>query len=807
MKNKLRMKFMKGVALGCAAAVAMPALFTSAAVNDKLTDRVTHTDLNFEDLTYEIMKEEDFDAIVEGLEDLTADEDNADEVLAVIIGMEDYINQLTGYYSLCSVYDSLHVDDSSYDDDIKTLDELYTNVIDKVWINYRIIAESPCSDVLKNRIDDDDEWQDILDYEAMTQTQKDLNAQETDLVLQFDELYNADYTANIDGVDYTADELDEAYSNGTITFNQYLQGVADTLTARNEALGNLYIELVLVRNQIAAEEGYDNYAEYRYAEAYDRDYTPDEIEDYRTNVKDYMVPLQSELYDLLYDGDEDYISMLNAAMTEEECLTNLETYLPEISEDLLVSYQYMIDHNMYDISVDDNKEPGAYTTSFQYYNAPFLFNCADGTISDMQTLIHEFGHYNEFYYASEDEWYYGSTNLDLAEIHSQGMELLFTEYAEDIYGDNAAAMEIYNLFSSTYSMVQGCKEDEFQQKVYALDDDEVTLDKLNELYYEVCDAYGDLDWHNSYYLGIYGLLAEDQATEWVEIPHTFKSPLYYISYSTSQAAVEELREAVMEDREEGITTYLDLVNLGFEGDFRETLVDAGLNDPIENPNCEAYAENIRVLVGLSDAVEDEVDPVIEEDNKKKDKDKKDKDKDKKKKDKEDKEAKEEPAPQTFLEKLKAIVTDPSNPILYAIAGGLALIIAAIVVVVVVVTKKSKKKKALQGEMASENVPAFDPKASGFTPVQGINLANQPTYSGGAPAVPAAPKAEESKFAPKASENVAAPVVEENQFAPKEPSVEESKFAPKPEENTAKAENEAPVELNENAENTEKQDNE
>ena len=569
----------------------------------RLTDRADHTDKDFDDYEYERMDEADFDAIIDGLEDLVTDTANADKVLDVIVGMEDYYCEASRNYSIAHIKSDLVADDEYWDDEVMFWDELTTNVGDKIMTSYNIIATSANSDVLHERVDDEDDWQDILDYNVMTQEQKDLSAKETELSLKYDILYNKEYTTKVNGQDCTLDDLAQLKGNGTIDQNGYDAAYADLMTQKNQERAELYLELVDVRTKLARSYGYSDFAEYAYEKRYGRDYTSSELDEYREQVKNYVVPLQDsmmlQLYGTYYD---DLMDMFDKEMSEQDCLDTMRTYLPKISSDLLVSLDYMEDHHLYDLGISDEKAPGGYTISIGGYNAPFIYNCADGTIQDMETLIHEFGHYNEMYYMTADSWYYDEGNLDLAEIHSQGLELLFMDFADDIYGDCGEVMKLYTLFNLTYATVEGCKEDAFQYEVYK-NADNLTVDKLNEIYYDCCKEYsgrfGSM-MYESMAMSNNGLLPANQCYEWDEIPHTFQSPMYYISYSVSAAAVYELLDVILDDRDEGIDCYLALVDSEYQQEFQETLENIGLNNPIKNPRFDLYVDDISYMVGLVD---------------------------------------------------------------------------------------------------------------------------------------------------------------------------------------------------------------
>ena len=575
-------------------------LYASGAHDGVLTDRAEHTDLSFSEFEYKRVEKSELEDIVSGLGELTSDAANSDAVMDVITAMEDFANELSRNYTIANINSSLYADDDKYDEEVKYYSTLADECGDIIMQSYKTVALSPCSEALKERVNDDREWADILEYENMTDEQKELSKKETELSLKYDDLSLKKYTCKIDGNEYDKETIEKAVSNGKIDYYQYMEGLSEIENACNKEKAELFIELVGIRNEIAKSYGYDNYIYYAYDKIYKRDYTPDELDSYREGVAQNLVPLSEELYDLLYNEHADEVSaMLKKKMSEDECLEKLKKHLPEISSDLMLSYDYMTEHGLYDISVSEHKAPGGFTVGVCGYNAPFLYNCADGNASDMRTLIHEFGHYNQMYYQSDKTWYYSKNNLDLAEIHSQGLELLFQDYAEDIYGNFGDTMNIYNHFNLIYSAVEGVKEDEFQRMVYE-DEDGLTISELNSYYYDCCEKYGSLKYYNSYYLGSAGYMNEGEIGEWTEIPHTFQSPFYYISYSLSVSAVYELYDRILEDRDEGIDLYLALVNAEFKDSFQDTLDNVGLNNPVKNPRFDLYADDIRVSVGLDE---------------------------------------------------------------------------------------------------------------------------------------------------------------------------------------------------------------
>lgn len=63
----------------------------------------------------------------------------------------------------------------------------------------------------------------------------------------------------------------------------------------NPLIGEIYIALVNVRNEQAALLGYDSYAQMQYELSYDRDFSPEEGEQYIAAIKEYIVPVYKQI--------------------------------------------------------------------------------------------------------------------------------------------------------------------------------------------------------------------------------------------------------------------------------------------------------------------------------------------------------------------------------------------------------------------------------------------------------------------------------------------------------------------------------
>ena len=206
-------------------------------------------------------------------------------------------------------------------------------------------------------------------------------------------------------------------------------------------------------------------------------------------------------------------------------------------------------------------------------------------------IIHEFGHFNETFHSTEhDLW--SSFYIDVGEIHSQGLEVLFTAYAGEMFGPEGGRAFYWSTISNMVSSVlEGCMYDEFQTAVYA--DPDMTLQQVNRLFKSISEEYG---W--AYDEG------EEESYFWVEIPHTFQSPMYYISYAASALSALDLWLISLEDRDKAVDIYLELAAMGMSRPYRETVETVGLADvKDELATSLAYGKQRRLEIARALAAE------------------------------------------------------------------------------------------------------------------------------------------------------------------------------------------------------------
>ena len=135
-------------------------------------------------------------------------------------------------------------------------------------------------------------------------------------------------------------------------------------------------------------------------------------------------------------------------------------------------------------------------------------------------------------------------------------------------------MQISSITDLLYSIISGCCEDEFQQKVF--ENPDMSIEEMNQLH---SDLYAE-------YLGF------PMPYEWVEIHHHFETPFYYISYATSALSALDLWFLYLDRPREAKGTYLELSALSLSMPYMAAVEETGLRDIFEPETIPALSETL-----------------------------------------------------------------------------------------------------------------------------------------------------------------------------------------------------------------------
>lgn len=292
------------------------------------------------------------------------------------------------------------------------------------------------------------------------------------------------------------------------------------------ALAELFVEMVVLRQQIAAYAGYDSYPNFAYDMYHSRDYTPQQAEGYLQQIGEKMYDLycwvnQSSVWDLGY-----------AYCSEEETFRYVQTAAENMGGCVQEAFALMDEAGLYDISYSEKKMPGAFEIYLWSYYEPFVYLSPYLDQSDQLALAHEFGHFVNDYVC------YGSVaGTDVAEVHSQTME-----YLSLLYGENTEALTAYKMADSLCIYVEQAAYALFEQQVYSLQGDALTVENVQALYEDIGTAFGFDSW------------AWD-SRDYVMVEHFYTSPMYIISYVVSNDVAFQMYQMEQEEAGAGLAVY------------------------------------------------------------------------------------------------------------------------------------------------------------------------------------------------------------------------------------------------------------
>ncbi len=335
----------------------------------------------------------------------------------------------------------------------------------------------------------------------------------------------------------------------------------------------LYIELVQNNNRLAQILGFDNYYVYAYKDGYNRDYGAEQSQSMLTYAAQYLLPAMEGAYSKFSEAYQNLTEEEKTAMVlyeygsydkiEQPYLQNYLNILPATTCNKMLD---MFDGDILLMGDRSSAMENAFTTTIGPDRALCFFGPGcDNTL----TVIHEVGHYYACQFHDLND-----IPLDLAEVHSQGNEWLFTAFLKDEMSENLhTALANYKMFNDLAIVIIGLTIDAFEYKVYTHPDPgKLTGADLDQMMADVCEVFGGLEYFSEN--------ITDMQTYWRLV--VVEQPVYYISYAVSALAAMDLYTLAQEDYNKALECYVNLSEkLDPEKGFLGNLTDAGIQSPFE----------------------------------------------------------------------------------------------------------------------------------------------------------------------------------------------------------------------------------
>ena len=328
-----------------------------------------------------------------------------------------------------------------------------------------------------------------------------------------------------------------------------------------DPLAQVLVDLVAVRQEMAAHWGYDSYAEFAWDFYYYRDYSPAEMDAYMEAICRELVPIYKEL------ASTDVWDYGYELAGEKQIFGYVRDAAEAMGGPVWEAFQVMERRELYDISYSSKKYGISFEVYLTSYEVPFLFLCPYMENGDKLTFAHEFGHFCNDYHS-----YGSSAGVDVLEVFSQGME-----YLSLCYGQDTQRLSRTKLADSISTYVEQSAFATFEHRLYELKDP--TVEDLYALYDQVAVDFG------------FESVGYDPR-EFVTIPHFYTNPMYIDSYVVSNDAAMQLYQLELEEPGAGLQRFeehLDTEELW----FLSFLDSAGLESPFAPGRLETVRDLFR----------------------------------------------------------------------------------------------------------------------------------------------------------------------------------------------------------------------
>lgn len=495
------------------------------------------------------------------LEKLVKDGGSFDEVGAAFEAAYSDYSLFNTMDSLSYIRHTIDLNDEYYETENNWCEEqspLIEQALEKCYI---AMGQSD----LRDRLEEEYFTEDFFDFYDENQIYSNdrvvkLMQKDNDLQAQYMAL-QSDQTIEWNGEEVLYEDI---VGDESLDYDSYLMAYQLYYNKYNPQVGEIFAEMIRTRNEIAKELGYDTFADFAYSYYYNRDYTPEEAEDYLSDIAAELAPMY--FYAV-------YGAQSTTPCSTDEVLDLFEKTVYRFGGEFATSYEFMQAYDLMDITDSSSKMPGSYVTYLSSYQMPFLYVSPTGELDDLLTCCHEFGHFVDGFVNCN-----GTSSIDCNEIFSQGLEFLSLSRAE-LDDDEREALTLSKVADSLMTFVSQAAYAEFELRAYALPDDQLNTEGLNALFLECMEEFGQS------YTGMEDIIAPG----WIDIQHFLIAPYYVISYCVSNDAALQIFQ-LEEENGTGLETYRALMSTSSGNTILALLEENGMESPFEPGRVEELAD-------------------------------------------------------------------------------------------------------------------------------------------------------------------------------------------------------------------------
>lgn len=393
---------------------------------------------------------------------------------------------------------------------------------------------------------------------------------------------------------------------------------SDDRTLRQSAYDNLYAKYGAYNNTLSSTLAGEvkknvfnarthNYNSAREA-ALSNNHIPEEVYDNLVATVHKYLPLlhrytqlRKELLGLddmkMYDLYTPLVKDVKFEMPYEEAKKwMLEAFQP-MGEEYMEVVKEGLENRWVDVYENKGKRSGGYSSGAHLTN-PFILLNWSNTVSDLYTLVHEFGHSAHSYFSRKHQPSNSSDyTIFVAEVASTCNEALLSDYMDKHLDDDHRLLLLnQELERFRATLFRQTMFAEFEHKIHQIEEagEPLTAERMNQEYAEL----------NRTYFGDAVETDEAISKEWSRIPHFYMN--YYVyQYATGYSAAQSLSHQILTEGQPAVERYInEFLKKGSSNYPIEILKNAGVDmttpEPIEQA-CQVFEEKLDAFEKLMKA--------------------------------------------------------------------------------------------------------------------------------------------------------------------------------------------------------------
>ncbi len=391
-------------------------------------------------------------------------------------------------------------------------------------------------------------------------------------------------TIEVDGKEITLQQASNFLkSNNRDVRKDVFNKIVNRRLADRESLDTLFDELIVLRNQIALNAGFENYRDYMFASLGRFDYTPQDCFDFHNAIAEEIVPLTNAIlekrkialgYDKLMPWDLDVDVSGSPALIpftgSDEIMQKTIACFSAIHPLLGTCMETLRSLKHVDLESRKGKAPGGFNYPLYETGVPFIFMNSTNSLRDLVTIVHEGGHAAHSIFTKDLEYVeFRSTPSEVAELASMSMELISMEHWDVYFQDQQELKRarIQHLEKLIESIPWIAAIDKFQHWIYT--NPGHTHQDRKEAWIAIHSEFSApvTDWSETNEAFNYA---------WQKQLHLYQVPFYYIEYGMAQLGAIAIWRNYQSDHDRTLQQYFNALRLGYTAPIGKIYETAGI---------------------------------------------------------------------------------------------------------------------------------------------------------------------------------------------------------------------------------------